>query len=52
MASTTATTIANDPFNWPMPKRQDLMSLNTINPSQDLARAKTAVASQRMRATS
>ena len=41
-----------DPFNWPMPKRQDLMSLSTINPDTDLVRAKTAQASQRMRSTS
>jgi hypothetical protein len=31
-----------DPFNWPMPKREDLMSLSSINPDKDLFRAKTA----------
>lgn len=47
-----AAATAKDPFNWPMPKREDLMSLNTINPDKDLARAKTAAATMRMRSTS
>jgi hypothetical protein len=32
-----------DPFNWPMPKREDLMSLSTITKERDLFRNKTAV---------
>ena len=32
-----------DPFNWPMPKREDLMSLSTISKEKDLFRNKTAV---------
>jgi hypothetical protein len=30
-----------DPFNWPMPKRADLMSLSTLG-RRDVARVKTA----------
>jgi len=31
-----------DPFNWPMLKRQDLMSLQTLGAQKDLVRVKTA----------
>lgn len=30
-----------DPFNYPMPNRKDLMSLQTINPGKDLAKTTT-----------
>ncbi len=33
---------SKDPYNWPMPKREDLMSLSTITQEKDLFRAKTA----------
>ena len=35
----------NDPYNWPMASRDDLMSLDTITKEKDLFRVKTAVAS-------
>lgn len=43
---------SQDPFNWPMPSRSDLMSLNTLTKDKDLFRIKTAGASTRIRATS
>lgn len=30
-----------DPFNYPMPNRKDLMSLQTINPQKDIAKTTT-----------
>ncbi len=53
--ATTATnniTPSVDPFNWPMPKREDLMSLSTITKEKDLFRNKTAVGFTRARGTS
>lgn len=41
-----------DPFNWPMPKKEDLMSLNTISKEKDLFRVKTANALPRNRTIS
>lgn len=38
-----------DPFNWPMPSRDDLMSLNTISLEKDLFRVKTAGVTKRTR---
>lgn len=32
---------ATDPFNYPMPNRKDLMSLQTINPLKDVAKTTT-----------
>ena len=44
MATTAVTNnLTADPFNWPMPKREDLMSLSTITKEKDLFRNKTAV---------
>jgi hypothetical protein len=50
--ATTTTTSSSDPFNWPMPSRKDLMSLDTIKPEKDLFRVKTAGATMRVRSTS
>ncbi len=41
-----------DPFNWPMPNRNDLMSLNTLTKDKDLVRVKTAGALTKNRSTS
>jgi hypothetical protein len=43
------TTSSKDPFNWPMPNRDDLMSLDTISKEKDLLRVKTAGAQKRNR---
>ncbi len=37
-----------DPFNWPMPKRADLMSLSTLG-QKDVSRVKTANYAKRIR---
>ena len=37
-----------DPFNWPMPKRTDLMSLSTLG-QRDVTRVKTANYAKRIR---
>ena len=39
-------------YNWPFPKRDDLMSLNTISKDKDLCRVKTANYNPRVRSTS
>jgi hypothetical protein len=41
-----------DPFNWPFPKRDDLMSLSSIRREKDLVRVKTSNAITKIRATS
>lgn len=33
--------MSSDPFNYPMPNRKDLMSLQTINPNKDFAKTTT-----------
>lgn len=33
---------SKDPWNWACPKRDELMSLDCINPNKDMMRAKTA----------
>jgi hypothetical protein len=38
-----------DPFNWPIPQRNDLMSLQTLKAERDLVRVKTAKVSTRPR---
>ena len=38
-----------DPYNWPMLKREDLMSLDTIKQDKDLFRVKTAIIQKRSR---
>ena len=43
------TSSSTDPFNWPFPTRQDLMSLSTLQKNRDLVRVKTAVATSRVR---
>ena len=40
-----------DPFNWPMPKRADLMSLSSLG-QRDVPRVKTANYVNRLRDTS
>ena len=39
---------AADPFNWPMPKRADLMSLSSLG-QRDVPRVKTANYTRRVR---
>ena len=51
-ASSTAIHKNVDPFNWPMPNRADLMSLDTISKDKDLFRVKTAVSLPRNRQVS
>ena len=41
-----------DPYNWPMPNREDLMSLDVITKEKDLFRVKTANYQHRDRSTS
>ena len=41
--------VAQDPYNWPTLKREDLMSLNTIQQDRDLFRVKTAQFQKRTR---
>ena len=41
-----------DPYNWPMPNRKDLMSLNVITQEKDLFRVKTANYGERKRQSS
>ena len=42
------TATAVDPFNWPMPKRADLMSLSSLG-QRDVPRVKTANYTRRVR---
>ena len=42
---------SDDPFNWPMPKRADLMSLSSLG-QRDVPRVKTANYIKRIRDTS
>ena len=51
-ASTTNLLKSTDPFNWPMPNRNDLMSLSTISKEKDLFRVKTTASLPRQRTIS
>ncbi len=41
-AAATSTSRFNDPFNYPMPNRCDLMSLSTINVEKDAMKTTTS----------
>ena len=44
--------VTKDPYNWPMPQRNDLMSLQTLAYERDLVRVKTAKVTKRHREVS